>query len=423
MDLSKKICNCNKIEHDIKGCTNGIELNVSNTEGPSEAMPADLVEDTDTVKVEPVKTLGGSQLVEGPLEKKVEVEGQSREFSMNDQGELAALEKGKRTRRAHKRKKLPDKFSADLPSQELAMISVSDSKRAKIAEPVPEALDGGQLVEGTRLAVEEQYSKGFIAKNESESATPEKTTSRALKRKKFPENCDTELPSQESKATEAVMTSESASKRARISDAAIETAMAAKRPNMNETSREALASDLRMAIITNDYPATYIKNENMEPIACTLWQMIMNQPDPLPRICLGNLSSGALHVFCEGSDSVEWLRSLSGQTIGDVKIKVINAKDLPKPVKMAWKSKNVWVKEISTVLNIMQRINPELHTNEWKVIDTEVGEGHIRRIVLMDKISADFIKSKGYWLYAGVDRAFFKLLDGEGKQESRAHQS
>lgn len=207
-----------------------------------------------------------------------------------------------------------------------------------------------------------------------------------------------------------------ATKRARASDAE---STNAKRPNLNETFKEAVPG-VRMAIITDDYPATNILEKDVGPIVRAIFARFAIQSDPLPKFSIGSIISGALHVFCDGERSAEWLCSFNWQNIEEVKLKVVRAKDLSKPVKMAWKSKNVWVTETALVLSILQRLNPELYTKDWKVIDTEVGEGHVRRIVLMDKVSAEFIKSKGYCLYAGLDRAFFKLLDdGEGRGEAR----
>ena len=46
---------------------------------------------------------------------------------------------------------------------------------------------------------------------------------------------------------------------------------------------------------------------------------------------------------------------LNGMTVGEVKLKVVNARDLPKLVKMAWKSRNIWCVDPFKVLNILQR--------------------------------------------------------------------
>ena len=45
------------------------------------------------------------------------------------------------------------------------------------------------------------------------------------------------------------------------------------------------------------------------------------------------------------------------------------------------------------------------------MIGTQVEEGHVRRIVHMDKASAEVIKTSNYSLQAGMDKSSFKLLD------------
>ena len=100
----------------------------------------------------------------------------------------------------------------------------------------------------------------------------------------------------------------------------------------------------------------------LNPVRGALWELLEATPDPLPHVSLGKWTSGAIHFTCEGEDAAKWLCRLNGITVGEVKLKVVNARDLPKPVKMAWKSRNIWCVDTGKVLNMMQRYNPGLET-------------------------------------------------------------
>ncbi|XP_047993412.1 uncharacterized protein LOC125231867 [Leguminivora glycinivorella] len=65
----------------------------------------------------------------------------------------------------------------------------------------------------------------------------------------------------------------------------------------------------------------------------------------------------------------------------------------------------------------MQRRNPKLRTDEWKVVDTVMSELNTRRIVLMDQVSADVIREAGYVLHSGLDTSHFKLLETGKERE------
>ena len=174
--------------------------------------------------------------------------------------------------------------------------------------------------------------------------------------------------------------------------------------------REAL-SGIRMAVIDDGHPTSKLGAELLNPIREVMWEMLESTPDPLPHVNSGKWIAGAVHFTCEGENAVKWLCRLNGKVVGKTRLRVVSAKDLPKPVKMAWKSRNTWCADTTKVLGMLQRFNPALHTAEWKVIGTQVEEGHVRRIVYMDKASAEVIKTGNYTLQAGMDKRSFKLLD------------
>ena len=154
-------------------------------------------------------------------------------------------------------------------------------------------------------------------------------------------------------AVPTVETSDTSKRAREVSGESPGTSGVTKRPKSHgESYREALTG-VKMAVIADDHPVTPLGVEMLNPVRGALWELLEATPDPLPHVSLGKWTSGAIHFTCEGEDAAKWLCRLNGTTVGEVKLKVVNARDLPKPVKMAWKSRNTWS------------------------VDTEIGRAHV----------------------------------------------
>lgn len=176
----------------------------------------------------------------------------------------------------------------------------------------------------------------------------------------------------------------------------------------------------RVAVIA-DGEAWRLTKETANSVTDGIFELIEVAP-VLPQMDLIKFAAGALHFVCDGADDVRWLCALNGRNVGGVKVRVVDAKSLPKPVQLAWKTKNSDIKDNSRVLAALQRYNPGLTTSEWKVVgwhEDEDERGCVRRIVLVDQQSADYIEARGYCLRAGAEKNYFKLLK-EPKKRSCA---
>ncbi|XP_047991253.1 uncharacterized protein LOC125230212 [Leguminivora glycinivorella] len=190
-----------------------------------------------------------------------------------------------------------------------------------------------------------------------------------------------------------------------------------KRTRVGGTFAEVAASE-KMAIVPVTFPEEKVLLEHRSAIVSVLLVALDEAADPMPDITLGAVTGGALHITCGGSDAVGWLRSVIGRgEIGGRRLKVVAAKDLPKPVKMAWRTAIDGSQDVALALRVMQRRNPKLRTDEWKVVDTVMSELNTRRIVLMDQVSADVIREAGYVLHSGLDTSHFKLLETGKERE------
>lgn len=179
------------------------------------------------------------------------------------------------------------------------------------------------------------------------------------------------------------------------------------------SSYRAALTNIKLAIVPDKYPYQRLELEDLEHVRGLITEKLEDAPDPLPILEVGHaLSAGAIHVSCRDSMAAKWLQAnLSGECVGTGVIRVINAADLPKPVKMAWKSRNMALVDVDRAVKMLQRLNPSLRTNEWKVVSSVVEEHHIRRVVLMDRVSADAIADAGYALPGGIEYCVFKLLE------------
>lgn len=183
--------------------------------------------------------------------------------------------------------------------------------------------------------------------------------------------------------------------------------------------RDALAL-VKMAIIPSGYPGRCLKPDHLMPIHELLTEKMEEAPDPLPNLLIApSVAAGAVHVTCSDAAAARWLKeALHGAELEGLGLTVVEAKDLPKPVKMAWKSRNMALADTTRALRLLQRMNPSLRTSDWKVVNL-LNEGtHTRRIVYMDRVSADVIKAANYCLPGGIDHCSFKLLE-ETKEQPR----
>jgi hypothetical protein len=89
----------------------------------------------------------------------------------------------------------------------------------------------------------------------------------------------------------------------------------------------------------------------------------------------------------------------------------MDARDLPRPVKMALRTWDKQSKDTEKLLRWIRDLNPGLHTEHWRVLDRQ------RLILLVDWDSARAIKETGY---RGLAEGTFKVLtDPENRWQGK----
>ena len=97
----------------------------------------------------------------------------------------------------------------------------------------------------------------------------------------------------------------------------------------------------------------------------------------------------------------------------------MSASDIPKPVKVAFQIKYIYTKKPALLLRWLNRLNPELKSEEWRFIHKLV-EPHSRRWIFeAHQLAAETIRLADFSAYMGLDRGVFKILSDLNKPRKR----
>jgi hypothetical protein len=155
------------------------------------------------------------------------------------------------------------------------------------------------------------------------------------------------------------------------------------------TYREAL-TNLKIAICKETYP------EDRSPF----WRYSALRRTPLvelPRLKSHRLEGGELIYTCVDQQSGQWLiKTIDHHELGSGgKLKATEAKNLPKPVKVALRGRENIAKNPEELLQWIKQLNPGLHTEYWRALDRQSEPKGLRLILLIDRGSYNTLKSSG----------------------------
>ena len=135
---------------------------------------------------------------------------------------------------------------------------------------------------------------------------------------------------------------------------------------------------------------------------------------PLPDIHSSHLNpQGAMVFFCSDSATAEWIKTHfndNSQAVQGSVLKVMPADNLPKPVKVAFKTRDIYTKDADMLLKRLQRYNPSLKSVDWRTLQKVVESRYTRWIFEVDLESAEAIKKANFLANTGVDKGTFKIL-------------
>ena len=80
-----------------------------------------------------------------------------------------------------------------------------------------------------------------------------------------------------------------------------------------------------------------------------------------------------LIYFCDNQESCNWLSThINGTKLRDKFIlKVMETTNLPKPLKIAFKTKDIVTKNLEVLFHRLELLNPGIKTTYWKLIDRQ----------------------------------------------------
>jgi hypothetical protein len=130
------------------------------------------------------------------------------------------------------------------------------------------------------------------------------------------------------------------------------------------------------------------------------------------------------HVFTRVSTSslVNGLLTIDNHGLGSGgRLKATEAKNLPKPVKVALRVKENIARNPDELLQWIKQLNPGLRTEYWRALDKQSEPKGLRFILLINRDSYNIIKRTGYKILTGLLEGMIKVLhDPEAQHQEEA---
>ncbi|XP_054720683.1 transcription factor Ovo-like 2 [Uloborus diversus] len=120
---------------------------------------------------------------------------------------------------------------------------------------------------------------------------------------------------------------------------------------------------------------------------------------------------------CTNDFAADWVHlHFNGRTAGDSELAVLPFKDLVKPVKIAFKTRDIYTLEQDKVMKRLARLN----TSSWRARDeTVVKDNYVRWIFEVDSGLAEFIKKSNLELFVGgFGKGLCKILHDPNTQNA-----
>jgi hypothetical protein len=109
--------------------------------------------------------------------------------------------------------------------------------------------------------------------------------------------------------------------------------------------------------------------------------------EELPHLKSYRLEGGALIYICADQQSGQWLsKAINNHSLETgTRLKVTEARNLPKPVKVALRVKDNVAQTQDELLQWVKSPNPGLNTEHWKVLDKQSEQKGQRLIMHIDR--------------------------------------
>jgi hypothetical protein len=153
-----------------------------------------------------------------------------------------------------------------------------------------------------------------------------------------------------------------------------------------------------MAIFKEMYPGDKLNEDNQQSILDVLGEVLRRTPvEELPHLKSYRLEGSALIYICTDQQCGHWLsKAINNHRLETgTRLKVIEARNLPKPVKVALRVRDNVAQTQDKLLQWVKSLNPGLNTEHWKVLDKQSEPKGQRLIMHIDQDSLATIRSTG----------------------------
>jgi hypothetical protein len=184
--------------------------------------------------------------------------------------------------------------------------------------------------------------------------------------------------------------------------------------------KEAL-TNIKVAIFKDTFPEDKVTVNDQDCILEELGKMLRRTPTgELPHLKSYRLEGGALIYTCADQQSSQRLiRAIDNHRLGSrARLKATDARNLPKPIKMALRVRDKVAQTQDELLRWIQHLNPGLHTENWRVLGRQSEPMGQILFLHIDQDSLRTIQKTGYKIFMGLSQGIVKVLkDPEMQRE------
>jgi hypothetical protein len=181
-------------------------------------------------------------------------------------------------------------------------------------------------------------------------------------------------------------------------------------------------TNIKIPILKETYPEDKLNEDDQTYFLEELGKVLCRTPiGELPHRKSYRLEGGTLIYRCADQQSSQWLvKAIDNHRLGTgAKLKVTGARNLPKPVKVALRTRDKVIQTQDELLTWIKNLNPGLNIEHWKVLDRHCEPKGQRLLLHKDRGSLAAIKSTGYKIFTGLSQGTVKVMkEPEAQKEN-----
>lgn len=163
-----------------------------------------------------------------------------------------------------------------------------------------------------------------------------------------------------------------------------------------------IASNIKVGILSTDYPETLLTSEQMEAVqGAILEKMVQGEGKEIgPKFSGLSMKPGWISLNCANRETADWIKTIvpSLNLEGLTGIMAVEGEQLPKPHIITVFLPNSRNDSVERIFSLLKTQNPGLQTDRWKTLNKADGEKGCIITVSIDDESMTNIKGKSMQL-------------------------